>query len=85
MTDALQILFWVLGSMTIGYWVVRGYWRAKWGQEVHTDVFGTRLAWALGYFSEPSYFVPSGEITGAKDLTRMAGHGTTTRLWAHPS
>jgi len=45
-------------------------WRAKWGQEVHTEVFGTRLAWALGYFAEPSYFVASGEIQGAKDLTR---------------
>ncbi len=144
MTDALQILFWVAVSMTIGYWVVRGYWRAKsevkrqvegeaplrssreliwrqpgsisaddveqgplgptgapappfqfieehatgsqpcmsvrdaagqvwrakWGQEVHTEVFGTRLAWALGYFAEPSYFVAAGEIRGAKDLTR---------------
>lgn len=141
LTDALQILFWVAVSMTIGYWVVRGYWRAKsevtrhvegepplrssreviwrhpgpitaadveagpgrppappfhfieehatgsqpcisvkdaagstwrakWGQEVHTEVFGTRLAWALGYFAEPSYFVASGEIRGAKDLTR---------------
>jgi hypothetical protein len=141
MTDALQILFWVLVSLIIGYWVVRGYWRAKsevkrhvegeaplkssrsviwrhpgsisppeveagpaqppappfhfveehatgsqpcmsvrdasgrtwrakWGQEVHTEVFGTRLAWALGYFSEPSYFVAGGEIQGAKDLTR---------------
>jgi hypothetical protein len=144
MSDALQILFWVFVSMTIGYWVVRGYWRAKsevkrhvegeaplrssrksiwrkperlaaeevaigplgkggapappfhfveehatgsqpsmsvrdsagriwrakWGQEVHTEVFGTRLAWALGYFAEPSYFITSGEIHGAKDLTR---------------
>src|SRR6188472_3786469 len=26
-------------------------WRVKWGQEVHTEVFGTRLAWALGYFA----------------------------------
>ena len=144
MTDALQILFWVVVSMTIGYWVVRGYWRAKsevkrkvegeaplrssrqliwrkpadisaldveigplslkgvpappfhfveehatgtqpcmsvrdaagrtwrakWGQEVHTEVFGTRLAWALGYFAEPSYYVASGEIHGANNLTR---------------
>jgi hypothetical protein len=144
MTDTLQILFWVAVSLVIGYWVVRGYWRAKsevkrhvegeaplrsthkliwrkpdsirpidveigplgpkgapaapfhfieehatgsqpcmsvkdaagrtwrakWGQEVHTEVFGTRLAWALGYFAEPSYFVASGEIHGAKELTR---------------
>lgn len=140
-TDGLQILFWVAFSLILGYWVVRGYWRAKsevtrhiegeaplrssreviwrhpgsisageveagpgsppappfhfveehdtgsqpcmsvrdatgrvwrakWGPEVHTEVFGTRLAWALGYFAEPSYFVRSGEIQGAQDLTR---------------
>ena len=45
-------------------------WRVKWGQEVHTEVFGTRLAWALGYFAEPSYFIANGTITGAKDLRR---------------
>ena len=144
MIDVLQIVFWVVVSLIIGYWVVRGYWRAKsevrrhvegeaplrsnhkliwrkpvamspddvevgplgaaggpmppfqfieehatgsqpcmsvkdrsgrvwrakWGEEVHTEVFGTRLAWALGYFAEPSYFVAAGEIHGAKDLTR---------------
>src|SRR5215216_6096324 len=119
--DALQILFWVAVSMTVGFWIVRAYWRVrsemtrrlegepplqssreliwrapgtisaadieagpgaapappfhfveehatgsqpcvsvrdaagcewrvKWGQEVHTEVFGTRVAWALGYF-----------------------------------
>ena len=45
-------------------------WRVKWGQEVHTEVVGTRLAWALGYFAEPSYFVGSGRIEGARDLRR---------------
>jgi hypothetical protein len=45
-------------------------WRVKWGQEVHTEVFGTRLAWALGYFAEPSYFIANGVIHGARDLTR---------------
>ena len=45
-------------------------WRVKWGQEVHTEVFGTRLAWALGYFAEPSYFISSGVIEGARDLKR---------------
>jgi len=45
-------------------------WRVKWGQEVHTEVFGTRLAWALGYFAEPTYFVRSGTILGTRDLRR---------------
>jgi hypothetical protein len=45
-------------------------WRVKWGPEVHTEVFGTRLAWALGFFAEQSYFVPAGQITGVHDLRR---------------
>ena len=45
-------------------------WRVKWGPEVHTEVIGTRLAWALGYFAEQTYFVASGRITGARDLQR---------------
>ena len=45
-------------------------WRVKWGQEVHTETFGTRLAWALGYFAEPTYFVSSGTIEGDAELTR---------------
>ena len=45
-------------------------WRVKWGQEVHTEVFGTRLAWALGYCAEPSYFMAAGVISGAHDLRR---------------
>lgn len=61
-------------------------WRVKWGQEVHTEVFGTRLAWACGYFAEPSYFIATGEITGAKDLRRATpcideqGHFTDARF-----
>jgi hypothetical protein len=142
--DVLQFLFWLALSLTIGFWVVHGYWRlrseitlraeggaplrssratlwrdpgaisaedleagpcrskgapappfhfleehdtgsqpcvsvrdaarrewrVKWGHEVHTEVFGTRLAWALGYFAEPSYFVGSGTIEGTRDLRR---------------
>ena len=45
-------------------------WRVKWGQEVHTETFGTRLAWALGYFAEPTYFLASGTIEGIHDLQR---------------
>jgi len=61
-------------------------WRVKWGAEVHTEVFGTRLAWALGYFAEPSYFVSAGVIEGARDLSKAAacldehGHFSNARF-----
>ena len=45
-------------------------WRVKWGDEVHTEAFATRLAWAAGYFVEVNYFVPSGRIEGAGTLQR---------------
>lgn len=45
-------------------------WGVKWGREVRSDVFASRLVWATGYYVEPSYFVPSGTIEGARRLTR---------------
>lgn len=45
-------------------------WRVKWGSEVRTETFGTRLAWALGYFAEQTHFLAEGEIRGAHDLSR---------------
>ena len=45
-------------------------WRVKWGSEVRTETFGTRLAWALGYFAEQTHFIPEGEIEGARELRR---------------
>ncbi len=45
-------------------------WRAKWGDEVHTETFAARLAWAAGYFVEVNYFVPGGQIEGAGTLER---------------
>ena len=45
-------------------------WRVKWGEEVHTEVFASRFAWAAGYFVEVNYFVPSGRIDGASALQR---------------
>ena len=144
LTDALQILFWVVFGLVAGWWVVFGYWRlrgeitrrsegeaplrssreviwrdpgsisphdleagpcgskgapappfhfleehdtgshpcvsirdaagrewrVKWGQEVHTETFGTRLAWALGYFAEQTYFIASGTIEDTRELRR---------------
>ena len=45
-------------------------WTIKFGPEVHAEVFASRMAWAAGYFVEPSYFVGIGKIDGVKGLTR---------------
>jgi hypothetical protein len=45
-------------------------WIVKFGGEDHGDVFASRLLYALGYVTEPSYFVASGVIEGAHDLRR---------------
>src|SRR5437016_3690256 len=45
-------------------------WIVKFGGEVHTDVFASRLLYAVGYAAEPTYFVERGVIVGAKDLKR---------------
>ena len=45
-------------------------WRVKWGSEVRTETFGTRLAWAIGYFAEQTHFLAEGEIRGAHGLSR---------------
>ncbi len=39
-------------------------WTMKFGSEVNAETFASRLAWAVGYFVEPSYFVTSGTVTG---------------------
>jgi len=46
------------------------HWGVKWGPEVHSEVFASRLVWAVGYYVEPNYFVSSGKIEGVKDLSR---------------
>src|SRR5437868_6364805 len=46
-------------------------WRVKWGQEVRSETFAVRLAWACGYFAEITHFVASGRIEGiTAPLTR---------------
>jgi hypothetical protein len=45
-------------------------WRVKWGDEVQSETFSSRVAWAAGFHVESNYFVAAGEIEGAKDLTR---------------
>jgi hypothetical protein len=47
-------------------------WRVKWGEEVRSENFAVRLAWACGYFAETTYYVASGAIDGARDLKRAS-------------
>ncbi len=48
-------------------------WSIKFGEEASPDTFSTRLAWAVGYWVEPNYFVAGGTISGVHDLTRARG------------
>lgn len=45
-------------------------WSVKWGDEVHSDAFASRIAWAAGYVVQPVHFIPRGTIKGAKKLKR---------------
>jgi len=45
-------------------------WGVKWGSEVHSEVFASRLVWAAGYYVEAAYFVKSGKVEGVAGLTR---------------
>ena len=45
-------------------------WGVKWGGEVKSELFASRLVWAVGYFVEPSYFVASGQFIGVNGLDR---------------
>ena len=47
-------------------------WTAKFGHEVKSEVFSTRMVWAVGYFVENAYFVRSGTIAGVTNLKRAA-------------
>jgi hypothetical protein len=39
-------------------------WTMKFGSEVNAETFASRLVWAVGYFVEPAYFIPSGTVQG---------------------
>lgn len=45
-------------------------WNIKFDEEVHAEVACSRLVWACGYLVEESYFIPSGQVSGASGLTR---------------
>jgi hypothetical protein len=53
----------------------RGHvWSVKFGDEVKAETFASRIAWAAGYYAEPTYFVKSGRILGAEDVGRADRH-----------
>ena len=41
-------------------------WRVKEGEEAQPEVVASRLLWAMGYFANDDYLVPSGTVTGVK-------------------
>jgi hypothetical protein len=43
---------------------------AKFGDEVHAEVFASRLVWALGYQVVPSFYVARGRVEGVRGLGR---------------
>lgn len=45
-------------------------WGVKWGSEIHSEVFASRLAWAAGYYVEAAYFIKAGKIQGVTHLSR---------------
>jgi hypothetical protein len=45
-------------------------WTVKFGGENHSDVFASRLLFATGYVSQPSYFVAAGVVSGVHGLKR---------------
>jgi len=57
-------------------------WGVKWGEEVNSEVFASRIAWAAGYFVDPTYYVPAGKIVGVTSLDRakkyVGGDGSFT-------
>ncbi|MGA7239220.1 MAG: hypothetical protein WBY44_26295 [Bryobacteraceae bacterium] len=45
-------------------------WAIKFGHEAKPDTFGTRMVWAVGYWTEPNYFIANGTISGVHNLMR---------------
>lgn len=64
-------------------------WRVKGGEEAQPEVVASRLLWAMGYFANDDYLVPSGTVSGVK-LKRgsdelKAGTLTNARFARKPS
>ncbi len=60
-------------------------WRVKGGPEARAETFCTRLASALGYYGEPTYFIPEGVIEKIEPLKRAADFIASTGQFAYAS
>jgi hypothetical protein len=58
-------------------------WSVKFGKEVSADVFGAHLAWALGYYAEPTYYVARGRFRNAKALHGLEDYIDATGRFEH--
>lgn len=45
-------------------------WGVKWGSEIHSEVFASRLVWAAGYYVEAAFFVKAGKFARVTHLSR---------------
>ena len=58
-------------------------WSVKFGEEVSADVFGSRMAWALGYYAEPTYYVSRGTVRGGVIGSRLAKYVDAAGRFRH--
>jgi hypothetical protein len=49
-------------------------WVVKFGVEARPDTFSSRLAWAVGYYAEPNYYLEGEILHGAHGLTRAQSY-----------
>ena len=45
-------------------------WVVKFGEEARPDTFASRLAWAVGFYTEPNYYLEGEVIRGVQGLKR---------------
>jgi hypothetical protein len=47
-------------------------WKVKLGAEAHPETAASRLVWAVGYFADEEYYLPSFQVQGVPQLRRGA-------------
>jgi len=49
-------------------------WSIKFGDEASPDNFCSRMAWAMGFYTTPAYYLEEGAISGVKALQRAGSY-----------